>query len=104
MKTTLIAGLLLAASVSTAEAGVAYRNVASLVAPGPRGGEIIVALDIKCQGGGHFTMQTNRYQNQSYRGCAFREYGHLVIRWNDGAVVRYAMNDFTRSTSWMNVY
>ena len=49
-------------------------------------------------------MQTNRNQNQTYRGCAYRDGSRVVINWNDGAVVSYAASVFTRSTSWMNVY
>ena len=106
MKTTIaatVAAALLAISAGAAEAN-AYRNVDSLVARGVDGGEIIVALDIACRTGGNFVMQTNRYANQTYRGCAFREDNRVVVYWSDGARVSYAAATFRRTTSDLNVY
>ena len=106
MKTTIAAvaaAALLAVSAGAAEAS-AYRNVDSLVARGVDGGEIIVALDIACRTGGNFVMQTNRYANQTYRGCAYREDNRVVIYWNDGAKVSYAATTFRRTNSDLDVY
>ena len=49
-------------------------------------------------------MQTNRYANQTYRGCAFREDNRVVVYWSDGAQVSYAAATFRRTTSDLNVY
>ena len=106
MKTTIIAvaaATILAVSAGAAQAR-AYYNVDSLVARGTDGGEIIVALDLTCSGGGNFVMQTNRYASQTYRGCAFRDYDRVVIYWNDGAKVSYASSVFRRTTSDLKVY
>ena len=96
---------LFAATLGSAQAGVAYRNLDSLVANTASGGQIIVAINVKCTGGGNFVMQTYRNSNEAYRGCAFlRDDDRLVIAWNDGATVSYGLGAFTRTRSWMNVY
>lgn len=105
MKTTIIAvaaATLLAVSAGAAQAR-SYYNVDSLVARSTDGGEIIVALDLTCRSGGNFVMQTNRYSNQTYRGCAYREYERVVIYWNDGAKVSYASSVFRRTTSDLKI-
>lgn len=106
MKTRIIAvaaATLLAVSAGAANAR-SYYNVDSLVARGTDGGQIIVALDLTCSGGGNFVMKTNRYANQTYRGCAFRDYDRVVIHWNDGTKWSYASSVFRRTTSDLTVY
>lgn len=106
MKTSIIAvaaATLLAVSAGAAQAR-SYYNVESLVARGADEGEIIVALDLTCRTGGNFVMQTNRYANQTYRGCAFRDYDRVVIYWDDGARVSYASSVFRRTTADLRVF
>ena len=106
MKTTIVAvaaATLLAVCAGAAQAR-SYYNVDTLVARGADGGEIIVALDLTCTTGGNFVMQTNRYANQTYRGCVFRDYDRLVIHSNDGARVSYASAAFRHTTSDLRVY
>ncbi len=107
MKTTrilaTIAAVLVAVAATSAEATTRFRNVDSIVSNAQGGGEIIVALDITCSGGGNFVMQTDRDNDELYRGCAFREGNRVVIHWNDGQTVSYSPNVFRRTTAWLNV-
>ena len=103
MKATIIAGVLLTAAATVAEAGVNYRNVDSLITASEGGGQIIVALDLTCRDGRNFVIQTNRNTGLMYKGCAYRESNRIVVSWNDGEVVSYSMNAFTRSTAWINL-
>lgn len=101
MKTTsILAGVVLALAAGAASAN-SFRNVDSLVMDGvDGGGQIIVALDLTCHNsGGNFVMQTNRYQREVYRGCAYREGNRMVIRWNDGQSLSYSFGLFYRGTS-----
>ena len=103
MKASILAGVLLAAATTVANAGTSYRNVDSLITASNTGGEIIVALDLTCKDGRNFVMETNRNSRQMYRGCAYRDGGRIVISWNDGAVVSYSSSVFTHTTAWLDL-
>jgi hypothetical protein len=101
---TAVAAVAVALAASAASANTHFRNVDSLITASQGGGQIIVALDIKCSyGGGNFVMQTNGNAREMYRGCAFREGDRVLIRWNDGQVVSYAPSVFYRTTAWLDV-
>lgn len=87
-------------AISTAaQANVTY-HVESLNANTAGGGEVIVAVDLTCKGRDqNFVVQTDADQRIIYRGCAYREGSYVVIHWNDGAVVSYALNQFRSSNS-----
>ncbi len=97
----LSASLTLAATAATA--GASFRNVDALIAGADGGGQIIVALDIACRGGGNFVIQTNRRSDITYKGCAFRDGNRVVVRWNDGDVYSYSAGIFDRRTAWMDL-
>ncbi len=106
MKTTLtslVAGVCLTVAALSAQADTRYRNIDSLITNAEGGGQIIVALDLTCRGGGNFVMQTDRNTNELYRGCAYRDGNRVVINWNDGATVSYSPSVFHRTTAWLNV-
>ena len=63
------------------------------------GGEIIVAVDLTCSNNENFVVQTNSNDDIIYKGCAVREGGYVVIHWNDGAVVSYALSHFRAGRS-----
>ena len=98
-----VAAFAAAAVATTAANASTYQNLDSLVARTTNGGQVIVALDIECRGGGNFTMQTDRRTNEMYRGCAYKDGGRVLIHWNDGQNVSYAPSDFSRMTSWMRI-
>jgi hypothetical protein len=102
-RTVAVAATFAAAAVATSANASTYQNLDSLVATTTSGGQVIIALDIECRGGGNFTMQTDRRTNEMYRGCAYRDGGRVLIRWNDGSAVSYTPNDFSRMSSWMRI-
>jgi hypothetical protein len=108
MKTTKItltlAAVALAVAASSADAMTRFRNVDSLVSSADGGGQIIVALDIKCSGGnGNFVMQTRSNTSEAYRGCAYLQDNRVVIYWNDGTKWSYAPSSFSRTTATIDL-
>ena len=85
-------------AVSTLAHASTYR-VDSLTVDTNTGGEIIVAVDLTCSNNENFVVQTNSNDDIIYKGCAVREGGYVVIHWNDGAVVSYALSHFRAGRS-----
>ena len=100
MKTAPRAALFAAAlfAVSTLAHASTYR-VDSLTVDTNSGGKIIVAVDLTCSNNENFVVQTNAYEEIIYKGCAYREGSYVVIHWNDGAVVSYALSHFRAGRS-----
>jgi hypothetical protein len=90
------------AVVTTAVHASTVYHTDSLNLDTPSGGQIVVAVDLNCKGKSeNFVVQTDSDDNIIYRGCAFREGSYVVVHWNDGAVVTYALGNFRVSRSKM---